>query len=115
MIDKAVIISFDWPTLQDIKKLEPRLKTGALASGAYFRQNPWANKNAAAVKEAGADYFGVESSYLTPDLMAELRKLGIGAGAWTVNAEGDMKRLAGLGPDFLTTDRPDVLRRVLGR
>ena len=38
MIDKTTIISFDWPTLQEIKKIEPKLKTGALANAAYFRQ-----------------------------------------------------------------------------
>jgi glycerophosphoryl diester phosphodiesterase len=115
MIDKATIISFDWPTLQDIKKIEPKLKTGALANAAYFRQVTSPATAAQQVKAIGADYFGPEKSYLTADLLAELHKQGIGGGAWTVDDQGDMRKLAALKPDFLTTNRPDLLRQVLGK
>lgn len=110
MVEKTVIISFDWPTLQDVKKIEPKLKTGALASKVGDPA-----ELAKQVKAVGADYFGPEKSYLNAALLAELRKLGIGGGAWTVNDEAEMRKLAALGPDFLTTNRPDLLRKVLGR
>ena len=116
MIEKSVIISFDWPTLQEIKKIEPKLKTGALASATTaYRQYPTSAQMAQAVKAVGADYFGPEKSYLNAELMAELRKVGVGGGAWTVDDPAEMKKLAALNPDFLTTNRPDLLRGVLGR
>lgn len=115
MIDKTTIISFDWPTLQEIKKIEPKLKTGALASAAYFRQVTSPATAAQQVKAIGADYFGPEKSYLTAELLAELRKQGIGGAAWTVDDQAEMRKLAALGPDFLTTNRPDLLRQVLGK
>jgi glycerophosphoryl diester phosphodiesterase len=34
---------------------------------------------------------------------------------WTVNDEPEMRRVIGLGVDVLTSDRPDVALRVLGR
>jgi len=115
MIEKTVIISFDWPTLKDIKAIEPRLKTGALATHNYFAAVNDVATIAQQVKAVGADYMGPEKTYLTAGLLAALRAQGIGAGAWTVDDEGDMRRLAALHPDFLTTNRPDLLRQVLGR
>jgi glycerophosphoryl diester phosphodiesterase len=115
MVEKTVIISFDWPTLQDIKVIEPKLKTGALAESRFFRTSPTAASVAQQVKAVGADYFGPEKSFLNAEILAELRKLGIGGGCWTVDDENEMRRLAALKPDFLTTNRPDLLRTVLGR
>jgi glycerophosphoryl diester phosphodiesterase len=115
MIDKTVIISFDWPTLEDIKAIAPRLKTGALVG-----RIPLSNPNDLAlviqqVKDVGADYMAPEKTYLTADLLAALRAQGLGGGAWTVDDPAEMRRLAALHPDFLTTNRPDLLRDVLSR
>ena len=115
MIDKTVIISFDWPTLQAIKAIEPRLKTGALATSNVFNNVKDLAIIAQQVKAVGADYMGPEKSYLTADLLAALRQQGIGGGAWTVDDPAEMRKLAALNPDFLTTNRPDLLREVLGR
>jgi len=115
MIEKSVIISFYWDVLQNVKAIEPRLKTGALATTNYFRKVTSAAQAAKEVKAVGADFFGVEKTYLTAELLAELRKLGIGGGAWTVDDEAEMRKLAALNPDALTTNRPDLLRKVLGR
>jgi glycerophosphoryl diester phosphodiesterase len=115
MVEKTVVISFDWPTLQDIKKIEPKLKTGALAQASTFQKYPQPAQMAQAVKATGADYFGPEKSYLNGELMTELRKLGLGGGAWTVDDPAEMKKLAALNPDFLTTNRPDLLRPILGK
>jgi glycerophosphoryl diester phosphodiesterase len=48
----------------------------------------------------------------TPERVAEARAMGLKVGAWTVNDQADMGALGGL--DALCTDRPDVLREVLG-
>ncbi len=115
MVEKTVIISFDWPTLTDIKSIEPRLKTGALAAPSHFGTQKDVAAVARQVKAAGADYMGPEKTYLTGALLSELRKQGIGGGAWTVDDPDQMRKLAALQPDFLTTNRPDLLRQVLGR
>ncbi|PYN29848.1 MAG: glycerophosphodiester phosphodiesterase, partial [Candidatus Rokuibacteriota bacterium] len=36
-------------------------------------------------------------------------------GVWTVNQERAIRRLVELGVDVLTSDRPDVAKRVLAR
>jgi glycerophosphoryl diester phosphodiesterase len=43
------------------------------------------------------------------------RAAGVRVGVWTVNDEPEMRRLIGLGVDVLTSDRPDVALRALGR
>lgn len=110
MIDKTVIISFNWPTLQEIKKIEPKLKTGALSSG-------FADPVAVAqqVKAVGADYFAPDKKYLNAELLSALHAQGIAGGAWTVDDPAEMRKLLALAPDFLTTNRPDLLRQALGR
>ena len=115
MIEKTVILSFDWPTLQDIKAIEPKLKTCALASTAYFKSVSDPAKAAQQVKALGADVMGVDKTYFSATLLTELRKQGIGGGAWTVNDPAEMKRFIAWNPDFLTSDRPDLLREALGR
>ena len=37
---------------------------------------------------------------------------GLMLGVWTVDAQGEMRRLAALGVDEITTDRPDVARQL---
>jgi glycerophosphoryl diester phosphodiesterase len=36
-------------------------------------------------------------------------------GVWTVDAASDMRRLAGFSVDALTSNKPDELKRTLGR
>ena len=42
-----------------------------------------------------------------------LRRAGKSIGAWTVNAEGDLRRVVGLGVDVLITDEPSLARCVV--
>jgi glycerophosphoryl diester phosphodiesterase len=43
-----------------------------------------------------------------------LHQAGLGALAWTVNAPGEMRRLAALGVDAILSDDPHRLRTVVG-
>jgi len=48
-------------------------------------------------------------------VVAHFHGLGIPVHVWTVDEEAEMRELLTLGVDGIVTDRPDVLRRVLGR
>jgi glycerophosphoryl diester phosphodiesterase len=52
---------------------------------------------------------------LTQDLLRELQASGKRVMPWTVNAEGDMQRLADWGVDALISDDPEQLSSVFGR
>ena len=115
MTDEAVILSFDFPTLETIRALEPELRTCALISTKYLesvgRKGPEAVADA--LKKLGATYAGVNARWLTAALYGALRAQGLGVGAWTVNDPKRMRELAEMGVDFITSDRPDILLEVL--
>ena len=50
-----------------------------------------------------------------PPVIEHFHRLGIPVHVWTVDDEEEMRSLLDVGVDGIVTDRPDVLRRVLGR
>jgi glycerophosphoryl diester phosphodiesterase len=52
---------------------------------------------------------------VTSRTVAHFHRLGMPVHVWTVDDEREMRRLLALGVDGIVTDRPDVLRAVLGR
>ena len=118
MINNVIIISFDFPTLKEIKTLEPRLKTGALVNAGWMSSRMLAPPEklvADALDATGADYFMPPFGSVFPELVQAVRARGIKIGTWTVNSASEMKRLADLGVDAITSDKPDELKKVLGR
>ena len=115
ILDRVIIISFDFPTLKTIKVLNPAVLTGALAGKAYLSsvgaKGP--DEVVRQIKESGADYVGISHTYLNNSLFGSFREAGLGVGVWTVNTIEDMRKYIELGVDFITTDRPDLLRHCL--
>lgn len=117
MIGEVIVISFDFPTLKEIKRLEPRIATGALVRADWFsaRGNDVERIVRDAIDTTGADYFMPNYAPVTEALVNAVHARGLKIGVWTVNNSNDMQRLAGWGVDAITTDRPDELKRVLGK
>jgi glycerophosphoryl diester phosphodiesterase len=115
MVDQVVVLSFDFPTLTTIKGIEPRLRTCALISRAYLAAVGKRGPAAVAAEMAGlgVTYVGVDKAWLTESLYRELRARSLGVGVWTVDDPGEMRRFASMGVDFITSNRPDVLRETL--
>lgn len=111
MIDRTIILSFDFPTLQDIAQLEPRLRRCALIGRAYLAGIGKAGPEAvgAEIAALGVEYVGVREDSLSRPLFDALRRRGLKIGAWTVNELPRMRELKELGVDFITSDRPDLL------
>ena len=53
-----------------------------------------------------------DHTLLTPDVVAALRDNRSTVGAWTVNEATDIRRIVGLGVDWLITDEPLLARDV---
>jgi glycerophosphoryl diester phosphodiesterase len=115
MVDDTVILSFDFPTLTSVKALEQRLRTCALISTAYLQGV--GKRGPAAVAEEmvalGVTSVGVEKTWLLEPLYRQLRSRGLGVGVWTVDDSEEMRRFALMGVDFITSNRPDLLRHAL--
>jgi glycerophosphoryl diester phosphodiesterase len=65
--------------------------------------------------QLGAAGVGLDHRLIDAGVVAAARQAGLVLSAWTVNDEADIRRIAGLGVDVVTTDRPDLARRLLGR
>ncbi len=118
MANDVIVISFDFPTLKEIKTIDPRIKTGALVNATWMTTRLLAPPEkiiADAMDATGADYFMPPASTVFEELVKAVHARGLKIGTWTVNTEADMRRLADWGVDAITSDKPDELKRVLGR
>jgi glycerophosphoryl diester phosphodiesterase len=118
MTDKAIVISFDFPTLKDIKAIDPRIKTGALVNAQWMSSRMTKSPEQIldeVVQDTGADYFMPTSGSVNEALVKATHARGLKMGTWTVDATSEMKRLAGWGVDAITTNKPDELKRALGK
>jgi glycerophosphoryl diester phosphodiesterase len=115
MTNDVIVISFDFPTIQEIKRIDPRIKTGALSRGDWVMARSVEQIAIEIIESTGADYFMPTAGALTEAMVKALHARGTKVGVWTVNAPQDMRRLADWGVDAITSDKPDELKRVLGR
>ena len=115
LTDRSVIISFDFPTLETVGQLEPKLKRAALISKKYMTAIGAGGPTAVAadIASLGVDYVGINYSYLSQTLYNNFRDKKLGIGVWTVNEPSAMERMAAMGIDFITSDFPDILTKTL--
>ena len=131
LVDRVTVQSFDWRTLQETRRLEPRMATSCLTieSGgmntvriAADGASPWhaglkpaehGNSLLRLVKAAGCSTWSPFWRNVTAELVAAAHDLGLKVVPWTVNDAAEVERLATLGVDGLITDYPDRARRVL--
>jgi glycerophosphoryl diester phosphodiesterase len=115
MTNEVIIISFDFPTLKQVKAIDAHIKTGALVRADWFLLRNPDKSVSEAIEQTGADYFMPTASPVNQAIVEAAHARGIKMGVWTVDTSADMKRYAGYGVDAITTNRPDELKRVLGR
>jgi len=108
MIEKTVVISFLFSVLHKCHELFPDLRTGFLFK-AWDRASMWL---ASRVK---AKLLCPRADFLTAKTVEKAHKKNFEIMTWTVNNEEEMKRAVGLGVDYIGTDKPDVLQRILTR
>jgi glycerophosphoryl diester phosphodiesterase len=116
MLADAVVISFDFPALHTITALEPRVQTCALISTLHmphFAGPQKATPVAAALAAEGFGAVGVKHRLLTPRFLQALRAHDLRVGVWTVNDPASICKFAEMGVDFITSDRPDLLRDLI--
>ncbi|HEV7214957.1 MAG TPA: glycerophosphodiester phosphodiesterase family protein [Chloroflexota bacterium] len=114
--DAAQVICFDAATLSRIRALAPSLTLGFLASRASLPtrlQNDPAGLAAQALA-CGAEFLSLDRQFVAPQHRLATRERGLGLAVWTVNDPRDMQQYIREGVDAITSDRPDLLRQVLG-
>jgi glycerophosphoryl diester phosphodiesterase len=131
IMERTWILSFDWRNLVHIQKIAPELVTVYLTVSTpgsnTLKPNqpgpsPWMagldiddfNGSAPrAVKAAGGRIWSPFFKNLTPESLEEARRLGLGVSVWTPDRPEDLKQMIGMKVDAITTNRPDVLKKLL--
>lgn len=130
MEGRVSILCFDWRVLQTVQKIVPGIPTVYLSVQQrsmdtiheYSRENsPWTAgfqiKDCGSVprmvKAAAGRVWSPYFQELTEAKLKEAHKLGLKVGVWTVNEEWQIKKMIDLGVDGITSDRPDIVRRIM--
>jgi len=126
MSGRVEVLSFDWRTLVEVKKLAPEIRTVCITqSTANFdnaRNAAWTaglelsrydGSVAKLARAAGCDTWSSFFRNLTPASIDEAHAIGLTVLPWTVNDPADMARLIDMKVDGLITDYPDRARKVM--
>lgn len=100
-VENSILQSFDFRTLVEAKKMEPKLRLSALFDkpGAICK----------VTKELGAQIASPAFSLVTPSLIQECHSSGIEVHPWTLNHESEWTLALSLGVDGIITDYPRKL------
>lgn len=112
-----VIISSFYPWLiQKIKFLNPKIRTSLLIRSEDQEADfvEWALAVAADyVHPAWENEIPTPSRLLTPDMLINIRRQGLGLVIWQEDRPSELQELVKLGPDGICTNTPDVLAAIL--
>jgi len=101
-VDQAVITSLDYAALKQVKRLEPRLRTGHIVTAAVGN-----------VVRTEADFLSLNVARATPSLLRRAHAAGKQVHVWTVNAPEAMLRMLERGVDNIITDDPALLAKLM--
>ena len=126
MTGRVEVLSFDWRTLVEVKKLAPEIRTVCITQSTPNFDNATNSTWTAGlelsrhdgsvpklVRAAGCNTWSSFFRNLTPSTIAEGQSLGLTVLPWTVNDPADMARLIDWRVDGLITDYPDRARKVM--
>jgi glycerophosphoryl diester phosphodiesterase len=117
MTDRVLIQSFVMDAIQEVKKLNPAMKTSALFQPTYpqgfmltIGQPSNSDDIIAKAVGVGADVISPYYLYCTSDFMKKSHEKKLQVIPWTVNEPDVMARLLKCGVDGMISDYPDRLR-----
>lgn len=113
-ISDVILQSFHSEAVKDALRLKPEIPRALLVGGAkgiikLLGIMDLVHKAA----EVGASMLNLSSRIITPAFVRESHRRGIGVWAWTVDEEEEMKRLAEMGVDGITSNYPEKLQLAL--
>ncbi|MFK7777930.1 MAG: glycerophosphodiester phosphodiesterase [Gimesia sp.] len=115
---QTAIIGFDYETMQQAKQDMPELKVYWVFK---VKQNKltrkWKHKADYYIQKAkAANLDGLDigfNKFVTQKFVDQARSAGLPVYVWTVNSVSDAKKLANMGVEGITTDRPGLLNSAL--
>lgn len=105
---QAVFTCFDLSRIRRVRASNAELRTGAIFS------NPPPDF-AQQAKVAGAEGAGVNYRHQSAEIIAAARREGLIIRAWNPDTEPEIQAMIRLGVDGITSNRPDLVLKLLGR
>jgi glycerophosphoryl diester phosphodiesterase len=113
---RTAIMGFEAETIRRTRALQPSIRTVFLVGkGRVDREGVPAREAVRWARELGATQLGIDHRVLDAGVVEAARAARLEVGAWTVNEERDIKTVIDAGVDLVTSDRPDLALRLLGR
>jgi glycerophosphoryl diester phosphodiesterase len=97
----CLVTCFDYDALVEVKRYNPRLRTGLIVAGALGD-----------VSRVEVEALSVRADFLSDELLRAAHRHGREVHVWTVNDAGRMTRLMKRGVDNIITSDPDLAIRV---
>jgi glycerophosphoryl diester phosphodiesterase len=104
--NRVIVQSFDFRTLQAMKRLDPGIRLSALYGGPP-------KSFVEIAKEAGSGIVSPETKLVTKERVAEAHQAGLQVVPWTSNTPEDWQRLIETGVDAIISDYPADLLSFL--
>ncbi|MBN1350747.1 glycerophosphodiester phosphodiesterase [candidate division KSB1 bacterium] len=102
-VDQCVVTSFNWDSVEKVKRLNPRIRAGLI-----FAEFPERD-----IFKTDWELLSVYHKLITPEFVQKAHAAGKEVHVWTVNDPKLMKKLIDDGVDNIITNRPDILQQVL--
>jgi glycerophosphoryl diester phosphodiesterase len=110
---RTTVMAFNPAVLTTVRALDPGQRTTLLvARDQVERAGARAADTLGWAARLGVTDLGLEHTLIDAHVVAGARARGLRLGAWTPNDEPALRRLATLGVDVITTDRPDLAVRI---
>lgn len=115
MQQRTLVMAFERETVRRVRELDPSVRTALLIGrGELQRDRVRPAEGVARARELGAAAIGYNHRLVDDEVVAAARAAGVVLGAWTVNEEADIRRMMAAGVDLIISDRPDLVRRLVG-
>lgn len=101
-IYNCVVTSFNYDVLQEVKKTNPRVKTGYLM---YLIKGD--------LNKLNVDFISIEETIATKKIIDDAHTLGMEVHIWTINDKDDIEKFINLGVDNIITDQVELCFEVL--
>ena len=116
-VERVAVGSFSYRALREIRRLEPRLATGAAREetrwALYRSWVRWPLRDPA-YREFQVPERSGRTTIVTPRFIELAHDAGLPVKVWTVNERADIDRLLGWGVDAIISDRPDIAVSAVG-
>lgn len=91
--DQCVLASLDYPTLEKVGLVDPNLKRAYITALAIGD-----------IQKLPVDIYSIESSFITPEIVAAIHRENKEVLAWTVDSQESTEKMVKIGVDNIITD-----------